>query len=93
MDRKRTPAKEIHGDSCGIVKTMRPHSEWVSHEEAHREPTESVVYFRSGRRSPNIIFRHVAVYVYCVITAVFFYYMYMYKKITYVENIGYLWIH
>jgi hypothetical protein len=48
----QTPVEEIHRDSCGKAKTMRPRSEWFSREEAQREPTESEVYFRNG--SPTI---------------------------------------
>ncbi len=48
------PAQEIHEDSCGKAKTMRPRSEWFPHEEAHREPAESVVYFRSDGIDSNM---------------------------------------
>ncbi len=35
----QTLVEEMHEDSCGKAKTMRPRSEWFSHEEAHRKPS------------------------------------------------------
>ncbi|ASN04524.1 hypothetical protein CFK40_05615 [Virgibacillus necropolis] len=54
--RSSTLAKEKHGDSCGNSEDDEtPQRAVFAIEEAHREPAESVVFFRSGHSAPNMI--------------------------------------